>query len=340
MNQETERAARGSLWGWLPGLVVSLLAIWLLLRLVSLEQLAAAFQTINLAVVPLAILFYFLGMLTRAFAWQTLLQRRVSYIRVVFTLNEGYLLNNIFPLRIGELGRAFLLGRSSGLGMLPVLSTIVVERSFDMAIAAGLLLATLPLALQMDWARPVAWIILLLVIGGLVALHLMARFHVQVESFLVRLGSRQRWLGGWLVPKILLLLDGFEVLTNLRLFLISLAAMVVSWGLAITENWILLRGIVPDAPFWWAAFIIGVTSLGIALPSVSGAVGVLEAAVVAALVILKVDPSIALAYAIVLHAIHFFLSSAVGMVGFIRDGESLTNVYRELRFRKGDPRVS
>jgi uncharacterized protein (TIRG00374 family) len=279
-------------------------------------------------------------MFTRSFAWQTLLQKKVSYTRVVFALNEGYLLNNIFPLRLGELGRAFLLGRSSGLGMFQVLSTIVVERAFDLAIAAGLLLATLPLALQMEWARPVAWVILVLVIGALLTLYLMARFRTPVEGFLIRIGNRQRFLGRLVIPKVLSLLDGFEVLTNPKLFLISLAAMLVSWTFAITENWVMLRGFVPDAPFWWGGFIIGVASLGIALPSVSGAIGVMEAAIVAALVILGVDASSALAYSIILHIIHYVISSAIGMVGLMRDGESLSSMYRELRYRKHDTQVS
>ena len=72
------------------------------------------------------------------------------------TLNEGYFFNNILPFRMGELARAFLMGRRSRLGMFYVLSTIVVERSYDLVIAASLLLLTLPLALKLEWARPIA----------------------------------------------------------------------------------------------------------------------------------------------------------------------------------------
>jgi hypothetical protein len=58
---------------------------------------------------------------------------------------------------------------------LHVLSTIVIERAFDLAMAAILLLTTLPLALGMAWARPVAIITLVVVISGLIALYLVAR---------------------------------------------------------------------------------------------------------------------------------------------------------------------
>ena len=333
MSQVDSRSSRRTIWGWLPGVLVSLLAIWLLTRLVTWQQVVEAVQRIDLKVLPLALLCYFAGMLTRTVAWRTLLQQRVPFPRVFFAMNEGYLLNNIFPLRLGELGRAVLLGRSSGLGTMPVLSTIIIERSFDLAISAGLLLATLPLALGMAWARPLAWVILGVVMGGLLGLYFAARYHRELEEFLKNRLNRWPFFQRMVFPKLVSLLEGFSALTNLRLFGASLGLLLLSWFFAITEDWILLHGIVASPPFWWGAFIIGVTALGGALPSVSGAVGVLEAAIVGGLVVLKVDPSAALAYGIVLHLIHFSTSSLLGMVGLARDGESLSGIYRELRFR-------
>jgi uncharacterized membrane protein YbhN (UPF0104 family) len=102
------------------------------------------------------------------------------------------------------------------------------------------------------------------------------------------------------------------------------------------EDWVLLQGFVPHPPFWWVAFVLGVTALGGALPSSSGAVGVLEAAIVAALVVLKVDQSTALAYGIVLHLIQFVITSVLGLIGLSREGESLTGIYRELRMRRNE----
>ncbi|MDD5367668.1 MAG: lysylphosphatidylglycerol synthase transmembrane domain-containing protein [Anaerolineaceae bacterium] len=333
MSQVDSRPTRRTIWGWLPGVIVSLLAIWLLARLVTWQQVVDAVQRMDPRFIPLALVCYLIGMFTRTLAWHTLLRQRVAFPRVFFAMNEGYLLNNIFPLRLGELGRAVLLGRSSGLGMLPVLSTIIIERSFDMAISAGLLLATLPLALGMAWARPLAWVILSVVIAGLLGLYFAARFHTELEIFFQKRTTRWPFFQKWALPKLISLVEGFSALTDLRLFAASLGLLLVSWFFAIGEDWILLHGVVANPPFWWGAFIIGVTALGGALPSVSGAVGVLEAAIVGGLVVLKVNPSAALAYGIVLHIIHFSTSSLLGMVGLARDGESLSGIYRELRFR-------
>ena len=61
-------------------------------------------------------LIYLVSMVVRALAWQFLLQRKVTADQVVLTLNEGYFFNNILPFRMGELARAFLMGRRSRLG--------------------------------------------------------------------------------------------------------------------------------------------------------------------------------------------------------------------------------
>jgi len=73
----------------------------------------------------------------------------------------------LFPLRAGELGRALFVGRASGLGMMHILSTILIERAFDIFFAAGILLITLPLVVGAAWIKPVAFTAFVIVIAGL-----------------------------------------------------------------------------------------------------------------------------------------------------------------------------
>ena len=59
---------------------------------------------------------------------------------VFFADGEGYLLNNFLPFRLGELGRAFLLSRKSGMTFSEILPTIIIERAVDLAFSAAILL--------------------------------------------------------------------------------------------------------------------------------------------------------------------------------------------------------
>ena len=161
---------------WLPGVVISLIALGIVIRLVNWQELLTAFASIRPLNLAVGILITVAWLLIRAAAWRILLNRQPRTGQTFRVINIGYLLNNLFPLRAGEIGRALILGKSSGLGMMHVLSTIVIERAFDLAFAAVFLLSTLPLVIGMDWVKTVAMITLALVFAGLVGLFLVARF--------------------------------------------------------------------------------------------------------------------------------------------------------------------
>ena len=297
---------------WLPGLLISGIALWLVLRTVAWKDVGDALGTMSLGSLVLAVLIYLVSMLARAVCWHTLLQRKVPFKRAFFVMNEGYLLNNIFPLRLGEVGRAVLLGNSSPIGILPVFSTIIVERSYDLVIASSLLLSTLPLVLTMAWERPVALSILGIVILGLGAVVVMAHF----------------------LPKFDSVLDGFSVLNRPVFLVTSLGLMLASWGLAILQELVLLRNVVPTAPVWWVGFVLGAAAIGAGLPSVAGAIGVFEAAVVGSLALVGVPPGKALAFAFVVHGLQFTISTLMGAIGLSLEGENLISLYSKLTSRK------
>jgi uncharacterized protein (TIRG00374 family) len=319
---------------WLPGILISGLALWLVLRNVSLQNLAQSLALVSPASLILVISLYLISLGLRALCWQILLQRKAPFSRVFFVLSEGYLLNNLLPLRVGELGRAALLGRDKGLGVFRVLSTIIVERAYDLAIAASLVLMTLPLVLNMESSRTLAILILALVVLGLFALYWLARYREQLQSLLTRLGNRFTFINRWILPKLGAVLDGFSVLTRPEYFAISLALMLLSWGSIILEEFIILRSLVPQAPLWWIGFVMSAAALGAAVPSAPAGLGVFEGFTVGALSLVGVDPAKGLAFAILAHLISFTFSNIMGVIGLIREGESISSLYQRLFAKK------
>src|SRR5207237_10222978 len=81
-----------------------------------------------------------------AFRWHVLLPTNPNVpVRFVFCyLMIGYMMNAIIPLRLGDLVRAYLLGRRHGIAVSTTLSTVVVERIFDVVaiVVIGLLVST------------------------------------------------------------------------------------------------------------------------------------------------------------------------------------------------------
>ena len=316
---------------WLPGLVISAIAIFLLIRVSNWSEVIQTVSKFNLSWFIPALLFFVISVGLRAMAWKILLQNRVNYGRVFLTLNEGYLLNNIFPFRLGEIGRAFLLSQTTKLSGFFVLSTIVIERTYDLAIAAGLLLATLPFVFGMEIGQSIAVSVMLIVMAGLLTMFLLARNRQWIKSKLDDYSLQRFAIRDRIVPRIDSFLEGLGVLASLSQFLLSVFFMLLSWTFGGLELIFLSISFGLDLELWAVGFILGVVSLGIAVPSAPAGLGVYEVAMVGAFSLLGLPTSAGLAIAFISHFIGITFTGIIGMYGIIRDGESITGLYQRLR---------
>lgn len=323
---------------WLPGLVISLLAILILWRLFDWREVGAAFSMLHWTDIGIACGLFLVSMMLRVVGWKAMLQHKASYQRVILVLNEGYLLNNLFPFRLGELGRALLMSGSTRMSPLWVLSTIVIERSFDLAIAAGFLLSTLPFVLAFNWAGSAAWTILVVALIGLTGLYSAVRYKHTWRPFVERTLGRWDRMRRVVLPRIDAALEGFSALTNVRQFSLALGGMLASWLLGAAQYYILLRVVAPQAEIWWPVFVLGVAAVGVAIPSAPASLGVFEASVVGGLALLEVPGAPALAFAITAHLLHIVITGVIGLYGLSKEGETLTSLYQRVtRFRKEKP---
>jgi len=297
----------------------------------DLDAFAAALRLADYRLVLAGVGTTVLWLAARGFFWRTLLGKEVGYREVFWTLNEGYLLNNLLPFRLGEIGRAFLLSRKTQLRFWEVLSTIVIERVLDLTLAVGLVMVTLPYVIGAGWARQAALAVGSLVILVFLVLYFLARYRQAALRTYVRLA--QRWkilhrLGGNAVESFF---SGLAVLVDGRRFLSGVAWALVNWLVGVLHYFVLLAAFVPGARLLWSSFALGVGSLGIATPSSPGAVGVFEAAIVGALSSFAVNPSVALAYAIATHLLQIIVTTLLGVYALARDGETLAGLYAQVR---------
>lgn len=314
------------------GILITFLAVFILARVVKVEELKAALAAVPPLVFVQAVITYIISMGFRAWAWQILLQRRAGFWRTWLTMGEGYFLNTILPFRLGELGRAYLMGRRTGMGAMNVLPTIFLERIFDLAFASALLLAALPFVVQVDWARNVAFLVLALILGTLVALYVAGRNRAVIENWVGRLGERSALVRRFLLPQLHSVLDGFAVLTRFDLFALSFLALGISWAVAILRDWLILDAISPSgAPFWWAFLAISLSNLAGALPSMAASLGTFEAGATTSMVIAGAKPEIGLAYGLIIHIIHLLVTSTIGIIGLSQEGESLGSLIARIR---------
>jgi uncharacterized protein (TIRG00374 family) len=320
---------RSEVAGLAVGLGLSALALGLALSWSGWKPLTAAFARADLNLLLPAALLHLVSLAARATSWHVILARRAGFGRVFATLCEGYLMNNLLPGRVGELGRSFLLGRRPGLTPAMVLASIVVERMYDLGLALVLLIALWPLVVDAPWAvRAAAFGAIFLAAGAVFAV-LALRSPARVDAWLSRLpGGGERWRRVWKNVQ-----AGLQILSRPRPFAVSLLWMAFGWGLAGIEYWLVLTAFVPGAPLAWAFLALAVSALSAGIPSAPGSVGIFEAAAVAALTSVGVPASSALAFALTIHGLTVGLTSTLGAIALAGEGETLLGVWRSARAR-------
>ncbi|HKJ27300.1 MAG TPA: lysylphosphatidylglycerol synthase transmembrane domain-containing protein [Anaerolineales bacterium] len=324
----------------LPGIFVSLLTVVILVSQIDLTETAAALKNIRASRLLLAAFFLVLAFSARGLAWRTLLREQAGYPVVISSEVIGYFLNTVLPFRLGEVGRALALGMRSSLTFWEIFPTLVVERIFDLAILAGLLLTTLPFVVGAQWATTAALVAVGLVVVGFAVLYTVVLKPEWAHTLFQKLTRPWPKLQTFGEEKLDLILRGLAPLRNPGRFLLVLFWMLVTWGLSILWNYMLLEPFYPDASLLVVAVIVGFASLGVAAPSTQGNLGVYEAAVVSAFLALNANTANGLAYALATHALYLLLIILMGVVALSVQRISLKEISAMARSRRLDEESS
>jgi len=336
MSDLKEQPARKDFIRILPGILISLAALIIIAMLVDWGEVLSALKQAHYSYLLLGLPVYLAAYVFRALAWRTLLMEGASFKRVFLSMQAGYLLNNILPFRLGELGRAFLLGRA-GLRFWRVVSTILIERAFDLILAAGLLLGTIPFVWGSTQSRSLAYGVVAAVVLGMVALHLLARYQTWMLARFERLGARWPVVARFGQERLGAFFEGLAALVAPSRFLRVLGWMVLSWSVAVLYQYILMLAFIPQARPLWAGFGLATASLGVALPSSPSYIGIFEGVWIGALALFEVPFSTALAYAIIAHVLHVLISVVFGVYALSSEGETIGALYDQIRKKRSTP---
>ena len=134
---------RWTLWA---GIWVSVILLWIALSGLQLGAFLVALKQANYWWLIPGVAVYFVGVWVRAWRWHYLLSRsRTSPPKRCFPVTAiGYMGNNIYPARAGEVLRAVVLKRREGVPISASLATIIVERIFDGVVMLGFVFLNLP----------------------------------------------------------------------------------------------------------------------------------------------------------------------------------------------------
>jgi len=125
------------------GIGISAICIIAIFLVIEPKEIWEALKTVRVGYVVWMALGLVVFLIFRALRWQFMLNRGVSWWQVFHIQNIGYMLNMVLPFRIGDVGRAILIGNVPPATLASGISTMVVERMLDMLFIIVLLPFTL-----------------------------------------------------------------------------------------------------------------------------------------------------------------------------------------------------
>jgi uncharacterized protein (TIRG00374 family) len=120
-------------WQFWVGVLISAVFLYFVLRKLEWGDFWLVLKTANYWWIVPGVAVYFVAVWARAWRWHYLLKPiKAIQTRVMFPITcIGYMGNNIYPARAGEVLRAVILKRKEGVPISASLATIIVERIFD-----------------------------------------------------------------------------------------------------------------------------------------------------------------------------------------------------------------
>lgn len=319
---------------WL-GLIISAIFLWLAFRKVDFTLVWQQLRTANLAYVALGIVAYFLALFIRTWRWKVLLlpMKRISLLRLFPVLSAGYMANNIYPARAGDLLRTVLLRKKEEVPISASLATIIVEHLFDgIAILALVLLNLRQLTnfapnsqwvgiieTSAFWVGLVFGLILLVFVSMVLLPEKMHRFTTWVINHLVPAKLREP-VGG-IIEKFTV---GLRVLRSPLQSLLVMLQSVMIWVVEAGLYWGVMKAMGLQLSFQSLLMVVGIVNLVLLVPAAPGGLGTFDAATKSMMELFGVSPENALSYALLLRVALWLPVTLVGAFFFVKEGFGLT----------------
>jgi uncharacterized protein (TIRG00374 family) len=314
-------------WQFWLGIAVSAVFLYFALRGLNLGLVWNHIRTGNYWWLIPSVAIYFFGVWARTWRWHYMLRalKPIPLTRLFPVVCIGYMGNNIYPARIGELLRAYVLKRKEGVSIGASLATILVERIFDGVIMLLFVFVGLPLvpSIPANW-RQFVIVFSLLFFGALAVFFVLAaspRYAQLVYNWVIDrlIPQRFRELVRGFADRFM---EGLYFLRSGRDVLMIFVTSLVVWLAETGKYWFVMHAFDFEVSFFVLMLMNGVVNLFTTFPSAPGYLGTFDEPGIEVLKAFGVDKHIAGAYTLVLHAALWLPITLLG--AFYMWRESLT----------------
>lgn len=297
------------------GTIVSAFFLYLALRGIEWDVLWRVLRETRAAYIVPAVLAGLLSHYTRSYRWKFMLLpiKRISTASLFSATMIGFMANNLLPARLGEIVRAYALGRREQISRTASFATIVYERIVDVFCLLVLLWVMLMNVPGPEWMRRTAVWLLAANVLLMIAMLAMEK-HRGLVTRLVERAARP--LRPALRDKIHQAtqgyLGGLSGMTSVRTLLPIALGSVPVWGFAMLGIYLCFGALGMHLPPVATVALVVLVAMGSMIPSAPAFLGTTQYACVVGLGLFGIGKTEALAYSILYHAMQFFPVTILG----------------------------
>ncbi len=324
-------------WKFIVGITLSGLFMYLAFRKVQFSQMLQALQQANYWYLIPTIFIIFLAHWLRSVRWYYLL-RPIAKVEITYLFRAlviGYMFNLFLPAHLGELVRAYVLGRRKPIATSAIFATVVIERIIDVISLFLILIFAVLIFPFPQWVRTGGYLTLAFVMLLFVFLYLMKKYPHQFVKIIDRtlkvivpqLAEKTKKIMHSFLEGLVPLIHPFHYLWVVITSVIIWACYGYSFQLILYAFDFVSTYHLP----WTASLVLLViTTFGVLVPSSPGYVGTYHWLCQQALALppFHVPQSPALTFAFVMHGINFFPVLIAGFICLWLEGLSFKSVER------------
>ena len=313
------------------GLAISAAAIYLALDRVDFNALGDSFRSANYFFLVPAGLIQITVFFIKAAGWRYLLMPAKKDVRLKSTVTVliiGLMVNNLFPAKMGELARAYLIGEKERLPKTLCFSTIMVEHLLDVLVLLIFLVLLMPMVSLPSWLRTSGTLIGFAALGLILVLFFVVR---REDKFLGWISRLLAWIPHRFQVKaqqiLQNVLQGMRVVTG-RYILYAFGCLLAMWSTVFLVAYLQMAAFGLFLPFTAPIMVIIFVAFGKIIPSSPGGIGTLHYLILVVLMSFGVSKEVALGCAILMHGFGFLVEVGAGFAALAFSGLSLGGVTR------------
>jgi len=322
------------------GLLLATFFLYLFLRNINLYQVWNVIQQGSASWLVVAISFNLLNYFVRSVRWRYFFLpiKKTKLWNLYNTTVIGFAVSSIFPARMGEVVRPYLLGQKEQISKSAAFATIVVERLFDTLTILFLLVFYLIFLIDPSQLAPDAQSLLGklketgLLIFAVVLLLLLFLYYLKTKpTAMKKLAAKiEKWMPAKMAHSMEGLLDSFidglSILHSPKILFQISAWSIFMWLVIAVSFYAAVKAYIPNFAFTSTFLILIILAIGIAIPTPGGVGSFHFACKIGLTKFFGVPDAQAGAIAIVAHAIGFVPITIQGFFHLWHEGLSANKI--------------